>query len=172
MEFFSGGWLRRPGGQGGFRPPPYAPLDPLYPLQTAEGYPRTPLVPKGALPLVARPTGSVTGTPFGLALGQQPIGCCNRYAPCMAPMPRHVSLQGSPAVAAPCRHSKDNPAPKSRGRDQLRQAAFSPKANTRVAKRLGHVAESNFCGTPLLQTNQEKNGGIASKSNQPKPKKV
>ena len=36
----------------------------------------------------------------------------------------------------------------------------------------GRVAESNFCGTPLLQTNQEKNGGIASKSNQPKPKKV
>ena len=34
----------------------------------------------------------------------------------------------------------------------------------------GRVAESNFCGTPLLQTNQEKNGGIASKSNQPKPK--
>ncbi len=32
------------GGRGGFRPPPYAPLDPLYPLQTAEGYPRTPLV--------------------------------------------------------------------------------------------------------------------------------
>ncbi len=64
-----GGWLRRPGGQGGFRPPPYAPLDPLYPLQTAEGYPRTPLVPEGALPLVSRPTGSVSGTPFGLALG-------------------------------------------------------------------------------------------------------
>ena len=36
----------------------------------------------------------------------------------------------------------------------------------------GRVAESNFCGTPLLQTNQEKNGGIASKSNQPKPKNV
>ena len=36
----------------------------------------------------------------------------------------------------------------------------------------GRVAESNFCGTPILRTNQEKNGGIASKSNQPKPKKV
>ena len=42
--FSFGAWLRQPGGQGGFRPPPYAPLDPLYPLQTAEGYPRTPLV--------------------------------------------------------------------------------------------------------------------------------
>ena len=42
MKFCSREWLRRPGGQGGFRPPPYAPLDPLYPLQTAEGYPRTP----------------------------------------------------------------------------------------------------------------------------------
>ena len=41
-DFSFGAWLRRPGGQGGFRPPPYAPLDPLYPLQTAEGYPRTP----------------------------------------------------------------------------------------------------------------------------------
>ena len=61
--FSFGAWLRRPGGQGGFRPPPYAPLDPLYPLQTAEGYPRTPLVAKGVLPLVSRPTGSVSGTP-------------------------------------------------------------------------------------------------------------
>ena len=51
--FSFGAWLRRPGGQGGFLPPPYAPLDPLYPLQTAEGYPRTPLVAKGVLPLVS-----------------------------------------------------------------------------------------------------------------------
>ena len=50
-DFSFGTWLRRPGGQGGFRPPPYAPLDPLYPLQTAEGYPRTPLVAQGVLPL-------------------------------------------------------------------------------------------------------------------------
>lgn len=41
-----------------------------------------------------------------------------------------------------------------------------------LPEKKGRVAESNFCGTPLLQTNQEKNGGIASKSNQPKPKKV
>ena len=100
-----------------------------------------------ALPLVSRPTGAISGTSFGLALGQQPIGCRNGYAPCMAPMPRHVSLQGSPAVAAPCRHSKDRPAPRSRGRDQLRQAAFSPKANTRVAKRLGfHEVKANLEG--------------------------
>ena len=63
QTFSLGAWLRRPGGQGGFRPPPYAPLDPLYPLQTAEGYPRTPLVAKGVLPLVSRPTGSVSGMP-------------------------------------------------------------------------------------------------------------
>ena len=62
-DFPFGARLRRPGGQGGFRPPPYAPLDPLYPLQTAEGYPRTPLVEKGVLPLVSRPTGAVSGTP-------------------------------------------------------------------------------------------------------------
>ena len=36
----------------------------------------------------------------------------------------------------------------------------------------GRVAESNFCGTPFLQTNQEKNGNIASKSKHPKPKEV
>ena len=30
------------GGRGDSDLPPYAPLDPLYPLQTAEGYPRTP----------------------------------------------------------------------------------------------------------------------------------
>ena len=101
-RLFSGGWLRRPGGQGGFRPPPYAPLDPLYPLQTAEGYPRTPLVPKGARPLVPRPTGSVSDTPFGLALGQQPIGCRGGHALYMAPMLGHVLRQGVPAVMVPC----------------------------------------------------------------------
>ena len=37
--------------------------------------------------------------------------------------------------------------PMSRGRDQLRQAAFSPKANTRVAKRLGfHEVKANLEG--------------------------
>ena len=148
QQIFSfGGWLRRPGGQGGFRPPPYAPLDPLYPLQTAEGYPRTPPVPPRARPLVSRPTGAVSRTPFGLAWGQQPIGCRGGHAPCMALVPGHVLRQGGSAVAAPCLHSKDKPAPRSRGRDQLRQAAFSPKANTRVAKRLGfHEVKANLEG--------------------------
>ncbi len=118
-----GAWLRRPGGQGGFRPPPYAPLDPLYPLQTAEGYPRTPLVPQGALPLVSRPTGSVSGTPFGLAWGQQPIGCRGGYAPCMAPMPGRVPLHRGAAVAVPCHHSKDKPAPMEPG-----EGSAAPKA--------------------------------------------
>ena len=54
-----------------------------------------------------------------------------------------------------------------------RPAGFtSVPGRATVAFKVGRVAESNFCGTPLLQTNQEKNGGIASKSNQPKPKKV
>ena len=131
-EFSIGGWLRRPGGQGGFRPPPYAPLDPLYPLQTAEGYPRTPLVPEGALPLVARPTGSVSGTPFGLVLGQQPIGCQGGHALCPAPWPQHVLPQGIPAVTVPCHHSKDRPAPGSRGRDQLRRRRQWPSQGTDV----------------------------------------
>lgn len=48
---------------------------------------------------------------------------------------------------ASCLHSKDRPALMSRGRDQLRQAAFSPKANTRVAKRLGfHEVKANLEG--------------------------
>ena len=145
--FFSEGWLRRPGGQGGFRPPPYAPLDPLYPLQTAEGYPRTPLVPEGVRPLVPRPTGSVSCPTFGLVWGQQPIGYRNGRAPCMALVPGCVPPQGSPAAVVSCLHSKDKPAPRSRGRDQLRQAAFSPKANTRVAKRLGfHEVKANLEG--------------------------
>ena len=146
-DFPFGARLRRPGGQGGFRPPPYAPLDPLYPLQTAEGYPRTPLVPEGARPLASRPTGSVSGTPFGLAWGQQPIGYRGGYTPCMAPKPGRVPLHRGAAVAAHCRHSRDKPVPRSRGRDQLRQAAFSPKANTRVAKRLGfHEVKANLEG--------------------------
>ena len=146
-EFCSREWLRRPEGQGGFRPPPYSPLDPRYLLQTAEGYPRTPRVPEGVRPLASRPTGSVSDTPFGLALGQQPIGCRNGHALCMAPVPGCVPPQGSPAAAVSCLHSKDKPAPRSRGRDQLRQAAFSPKANTRVAKRLGfHEVKANLEG--------------------------
>ena len=48
---------------------------------------------------------------------------------------------------ASCLHSKDRPVLMSRGRDQLRQAAFSPKANTRVAKRLGfHEVKANLEG--------------------------
>ena len=54
-------------------------------------------------------------------------------------------------MATPCLHSRDNPAPKRRGRDQLRQAAFSPKANTRVAKRLGfHEVKANLKATVAL----------------------
>jgi hypothetical protein len=34
----------------------------------------------------------------------------------------------------------------------------------RLRDKKGRVAESNFCGTPFLQTNQEKNGNIASKA--------
>ena len=65
----------------------------------------------------------------------------------MAPMPGRIPLHKGPAVAAPCLHSKDRPVPWSRGRDQLRQAAFSPKANTRVAKRLGfHEVKANLEG--------------------------
>ena len=102
---------------------------------------------EGARPLVARPTGAVSGTPFGLVLGQQPIGCQGGHALCPAPWPQHVLPQGIPAVTVPCHHSKDRPAPRSRGRDQLRQAAFSPKANTRVAKRLGfHEVKANLEG--------------------------
>ena len=86
MKFCSREWLRRPEGQGGFRPPPYAPLDPLYPLQTAEGYPRTPLAPLRALPLVSRPTGSASGLISGLARSQQPIGCRGACR-CMGALP-------------------------------------------------------------------------------------
>ena len=65
----------------------------------------------------------------------------------MAPVPERVPLRQGLTVAAPCHHSKDHPAPWSRGRDQLRQAAFSPKANTRVAKRLGfHEVKANLAG--------------------------
>ena len=62
-------------------------------------------------------------------------------------MPGHIPPPGNTIVATPCLHSRDNPAPKRRGRDQLRQAAFSPKANTRVAKRLGfHEVKANLVG--------------------------
>ena len=58
-----------------------------------------------------------------------------------------VAPQGIPAAAVPCHDSRDKPAPNRRGRDRLRQAAFSPKANTRVAKRLGfHEVKANLEG--------------------------
>ena len=70
---------------------------------------------------------------------------CKKFS--FAPTSRHIPPHGGTIVAAPCLHSKDNPAPKRRGRDQLRQAAFSPKANTRVAKRLGfHEVKANLEG--------------------------
>ena len=47
-----------------------------------------------------------------------------------------------------------------------------PSSHCSVHKKEGRVAESNFCGTPILRTNQEKNGCIASKSNQPKRKEA
>ncbi|HIU34733.1 MAG TPA: hypothetical protein IAB02_09235 [Candidatus Pullichristensenella excrementigallinarum] len=52
--------------------------------------------------------------------------------------------------------------------------AYAPKkpSATYCRRAPGRVAESNFCGTPILQTNQEKDGGIASKSKQPKQKEV
>ena len=146
-RLFSGGWLHRPGGRGDSDLPPMPPWTPYTPFKRPRDTPGPPLSVKGVLSLVSRPTGSASDTPFGLAWGQQPIGCRGGHAPCMAPMPGRVLLQGDPAVAAPCHHSKDRPAPRRRGRDQLRQAAFSPKANTRVAKRLGfHEVKANLEG--------------------------
>ena len=134
------------GGRGDSDLPPMPPWTPYTPFKRPRDTP-DPLVPEGVRPLVPRPTGSVSDTPFGLALGQQPIGCRNGHALCMAPVPGCVPPQGSPAAAVSCLHSKDKPAPRSRGRDQLRQAAFSPKANTRVAKRLGfHEVKANLEG--------------------------
>ena len=69
------------------------------------------------------------------------------YTLCNLCQQEYVLLQGIPAVAVPCHDSRDKPAPNRRGRDRLRQAAFSPKANTRVAKRLGfHEVKANLEG--------------------------
>jgi hypothetical protein len=43
-------------------------------------------------------------------------------------------------------------------------AALITSVFVAVLENFGRVAESNFCGTPFLQTNQEKNGNIASKA--------
>ena len=45
---------------------------------------------------------------------------------------------------------------------RTQETRLSP--NSGVFQRSGRVAESNFSGTPFLQTNQEKNGNIASKA--------
>ena len=108
-------------GAGGIPTSPLCPPGPPIPPSNGRGIPPDPPVPKGVLPLVSRPTGSVSGTPFGLAWGQQPIGCRGGYTPCMALVPRHVLPHGGTIAAIPCHDSKDRPAPGSRGRDQLRR---------------------------------------------------
>ena len=109
------------GGRGDSDLPPMPPWTPYTPFKRPRDTPGPPLVPEGTRPLASRPTGSVSYPTFGLAWGQQPIGCRNGHALCMAPMPRRIPLHKGTAVAAPCLHSKDRPAPWSRGRDQLRR---------------------------------------------------
>ena len=117
MKFFSGGWLRRPGGQGGFRPPPYAPLDPLYPLQTAEGYPPDPpCTGKGTFPCLLDRQGPYRARTFSLALGPATNRVPGRARTLHGPdAGAHAAASGVPAVTAPCLHSKDNPAPANAG---------------------------------------------------------
>ena len=49
----------------------------------------------------------------------------------MAPMPGRVLLQGGPAAVAPCRHSKDRPAPWSRGRISCAEGDSGPPRDGR-----------------------------------------
>ena len=51
-----------------------------------------------------------------------------------------------------------------RGNEPIVKQAEGRKKTNADDKIQGRVAESNFCGTPFLQTNQEKNGNIASKA--------
>ena len=136
------------GGRGDSDLPPMPPWTPYTPFKRPRGYPRTPLVPPRARPLVSRPTGSSIGHAISVwfwASNQSGTRAGTHFA--RLPWPQHVLPQGTPAVTVPCHHSKDRPAPRSRGGDQLRQAAFSPKANTRVAKRLGfHEVKANLEG--------------------------
>ena len=116
-------------GAGGIPTSPLCPPGPSIPPSNGRGIPPAPpCAGKGTFPCLS--TGAVSDPTFGLAWGPQPIGCRGGHALCMAHGSRGTySRQGGPAVTAPCRHSRDKPAPKRRGRDQLRQAAFSPKAN-------------------------------------------
>ncbi len=50
-DFSFGAWLRRPGGQGGFRPPPYAPWTPYTPFKRPRDTPGPPLYRHGHVPL-------------------------------------------------------------------------------------------------------------------------
>ena len=128
------------GGREGFRAPPMPPCPPISPANGRGIPPDPPCTERGTSPCFSTDRSRI-GHALCLPWGPQPIGCCIGYALRPAPAPRHVPQQSFPAAAAPCHHSRDKPAPKRRGRDQLRQAAFSPKANTRVAKRLGRVAK-------------------------------
>ena len=67
-------WRVAPPAKGNSDLPPMPPGTPI-PLQTAEGYPRTPFVAQGVLPPVSRPTGFVSDTHFVWYLSRGTYRC-------------------------------------------------------------------------------------------------
>ena len=85
-------------------------------------------------PCLPRPTGAISGTPFGLALGQQPIrDPRSGYVYCLAPNQalHYVPQQVIPCRGSgPCHRARDNPAPQGAGEglDQARRRQW-PSGN-------------------------------------------
>ena len=108
-------------GAGGIPTSPLCPPGPPIPPSNGRGIPPDPPCSvRGTSPCFLTDRVRI-GHALCFVWGPQPIGCRDGHALCMAPMPGRVPLHRGAAVAVPCHHSKDKPAPRSRGRDQLRR---------------------------------------------------
>ena len=108
-------------GAGGIPTSPLCPPGPPIPPSNGRGIPPDPPCgARGTSPCFLTDRSRI-GHALCLVWGPLPIGCRGAPALCLALEPRYVPSQGFPAAAAPCHHSRDKPAPRSRGRDQLRR---------------------------------------------------
>ena len=144
------------GGRGDSDLPPMPPWTPYTPFKRPRDTPGPPLWRKGYFPLFLDRQGPYRARTFGLAWGQQPIGCRGGYAPCMAPMPGRVPLHRGAAVAAPCRHSKDKPAPMEPGEGSAAPKATVALPGTRCEPSWARPCEASGA---LLLSNGGSGGG-------------
>ena len=108
-------------GAGGIPTSPLCPPGPPIPPSNGRGIPPDPpCTERGTSPCLLTDRGRI-GHAIWFGLGPA-TNRMPRWARTLhGPGAEAILPQGGTAVAAPCLHSKDRPAPRSRGRDQLRR---------------------------------------------------